>query len=112
MTPNIPDMAERSMRGPQWRTDVLPFDQRPGRQFILVEGFKAHSGVLWNRVWADVAYIRREDRPDSFLGYRREDMDRIRRDGDMDGVEKILGWLPASFPDFRSFAPPLEATHE
>lgn len=88
-----------------WRTDELPFDQRPGRQFILVEGFKEHSGRLWNRVWADVAFIRRGDQPDSLLGYRLEDMERIRRDGDMDVIEKVLGWLPASFPRWDQFGP-------
>jgi hypothetical protein len=87
-----------------WRTDVLPFESRPYRQFILVEGFKEHSGVVWNRVWADVAFIRRDDQPDSILEYRAEDIERIRRDGDMDGVEKVLGWMPANFPDFNEFA--------
>jgi hypothetical protein len=83
-----------------WRTDILPFDRRPSRQFILVEGFKEHSGGLWRRLWADVAFIRRDDQPDSLLEYRREDIERIMRDGDMDCAEAIVGWLPAVFPPF------------
>lgn len=80
---------------------TLPeFDKQPGRQFILVEGFKQHSGALWARKWADVAFIRRSDQPDSILGYRREDMDRIRRDGDMDCIERVTHWAPAKFPIF------------
>lgn len=86
-----------------WRTDELPFEKRPSRQFILVEGWKEHSGQLWNRLYADVAFIRRDDQPDSLLGYRREDIERILRDGDMDGIQKVLGWLPASFPNFQIF---------
>jgi hypothetical protein len=85
--------------------DMPPFDQRPSRQFILVEGFREHSGHLWHRVWADVAFIRRDDQPDSSLGYRVEDIGRIMRDGDMDCAERIIGWLPAAFPYFNAIAP-------
>lgn len=81
-----------------WRTDVLPFEDRPTRQFVLVEGFCEHGGRLWNRTWCDLATIRPDDHPDSVLGYRREDMERIMRDGDIDCIESVLGWLPASFP--------------
>jgi hypothetical protein len=84
------------MNAEPWRTDELPFDNRPMRQFIVVDGWKEHSGVLWHRRYADLAYIRRDDQPDSMLGYRREDMERIMRDGDMDGIEAVVGWRPAT----------------
>ena len=90
----------------KWRTDKPPFDDTPHRQFVLVEGVKYHSGVKWLRLHADTAYIRREDQPDQLLGYREEDILRIMRDGDMDEAERVLGWLPATFPSFAQF------THE
>jgi hypothetical protein len=89
--------------------DMPPFEHCPHRLFILVEGFKEHSGSLWNRLWADTAFIRPEDAPDGMLGYRRADIERIERDGDMDCAERIVGWLPAVFPYFTDIAP---AQHE
>lgn len=82
-----------------WLTsaELPPFDERPGRHFVRVEGWKEHSGTLWPRVWFDVAFIRREDQPDGVRGYRRSDMDRIMRDGDMDVIEAVTHWAPASF---------------
>lgn len=90
----------------EWRTDVLPFEHRPSRQFVLIEGFRSHSGQLWQRMWADVAFIRRDDQPDSMFGYRREDMERMMRDGDIECIERVVGWLPASFPYFNALATP------
>jgi hypothetical protein len=82
-----------------WLTsaELPPFDKRPARHFIRVEGWKEHSDGLWHRVWFDVAFICREDQPDSMLGYRRSDMERIMRDGDMDCIEVVTHWAPASF---------------
>lgn len=78
-------------------SELPPWDQRPGRHFIRVEGWKQHSGSCWHRLHFDVAWIRRDDLPDSVLGYRREDMDRIMRDGDMDGIDAVTHWAPADF---------------
>lgn len=69
---------------PEW-----DWDHRPGRMLILVEGWKSHSGAMWNRVWCDIAQID----PAGPHGFRREDIERIRRDGDMDGTERVLAWM-------------------
>lgn len=73
--------------------DQPEWDHRPIRQIIRAEGFKEHSGSCWHRVWVDVAYIER----DAPLGYRASDLERIRKDGDMDFIERITHWKPAIF---------------
>lgn len=85
-----------------WRTDQLPFDQRPIYQFVLIEGYQEHSGKTWHRLFAGTAMI--DGTPDNRWGYRRSDIDRIQRDGDMIVVERVLGWVPASYPNFTKFA--------
>ena len=78
----------------EWRTDALPFDKRPYRQFVWLSGERNHSGVRWRRDWWGVAFIR----PDG-LGYREEDIARLEEEGDMDaGTAEIYGWLPACAP--------------
>ena len=74
--------------------EELPdWDHRPIRQFIRVEGAKEHSGESWHRVWFDVAYIER----DAPFGYRQSDMERARKDGGMDYIERVTHWAPAVF---------------
>ena len=80
----------------EWRPwhefEAMPPDQRPGRIFVLVEGWKAHSGVMWDRRYADLAWTH----PKQPFLLRQEDRDRIVRDGGMDGIEAVLMWHPAS----------------
>lgn len=86
-----------------WRTDKPPFMSRPIYQFVLLEGYEEHSGRTWHRLFAGTATISAE--PGNRWGYRREDIDRIQRDGGMDVVERIKGWVPASFPRWDWFIP-------
>ena len=71
------------------------FEDRPIRQLIVVEGQKHHSGASWFRRYVADAYISRNDP----FGYRREDLDRAQRDGDMDYIEKITFWMPFILPE-------------
>ncbi len=80
--------------------DQPEYERRPHRQFIIVEGWKAHSGVTWARAAWGIASIRREDDPECMMGYYRVDVERIRRDGDMDGVNCIRFWMPAILVPF------------
>lgn len=83
-----------------WRpiAELPAFDDQPCRQFIIVEGWSMHDGRphKWARRWADTAYIDKNTR----WGYRQSDIDRIMKDGDMDGVDAITHWMPAQFPLF------------
>lgn len=92
-------MAERDRLAkalePKWRTDLPPWDERPSRQFIRVEGCNTHSGATWRREWWDIARIS----PEGHQGYRTSDMERIARDGDMDfDTMQVVGWMPAALP--------------
>lgn len=80
----------------QWMPgDTLPDTMsRPGRCFIRVEGWKEHSGVTWARVWCDLVHTNNE----THWGFRAADIDRMCRDGDMDGIERITHWAPGTFP--------------
>lgn len=80
----------------EWQpSDTLPdLMERPGRCFIRVEGWAEHSGVMWHRVWCDLVHTSSE----THWGFRRSDMDRIKRDGDMVGIDRITHWMPAAFP--------------
>ena len=83
----------------EWQsTATLPVDfgEWPSRQFILVQGWKAHSGIIWKRSHWDVSFVRSTD-PHH---YRAEDMERIRRDGDMDGIDAVTHWAPARVANF------------
>lgn len=82
----------------------LPISERPefmhcpARQFIRVEGWRTHSGNTWMRTYHGVAFARPEGALDEMHGYRREDIERIMKEGDMDGVDEITHWMPARFP--------------
>ena len=80
--------------------DQPDFENRPHRQFILVEGWQAHSGVTWARAHWGIARICREDQPDYLMGYQRADVERIMREDAMDGVDRIDYWMPAKCPPF------------
>lgn len=74
-------------------------DQRPGRQFIIVEGSSDHSGLSWHRMHIGDAYIRKPGTDGEMLGYRKEDILRICKDGDMDPFTAMVTyWMPAAFP--------------
>lgn len=68
--------------------------ERPGRCFIRIEGAKQHSGALWHRSWTDLVHTTSE----THWGFRRADMERMIKDGDMDYIERITHWMPAAFP--------------
>lgn len=81
-----------------WRTDVLPFEQRPIYQFVLLEGYQEHSGRTWHRRFAGTAMpVGAGGR----FGYRASDIDRIQNDGDMIVVERVVGWMPATWPSWN-----------
>lgn len=73
---------KRMIEAPEW-------DQRPGRQFILLEGTRSHSGEQWPRRHVCVAYLDKEG-PD---GFRLNDIQRGLKDGDMD-VGVVTHWAP------------------
>jgi len=76
------------------------FMHRPHRQFIRVEGWSNHTGdwIVWHRTYCGVAFIRPDGHPEELHGYRREDIERIMKEGDMDGVDEVTHWMPAIFP--------------
>lgn len=76
---------------PDWKpvAELPDWDHRPTRQFVHVEGWRAHSGVTWRRQYAGDALIDK----DGPQGYRREDIERLMRDGDMDDGE-VTFWAP------------------
>lgn len=74
-------------------------DQQPGRQFIRLEGSREHSGHTWARVWCGEAFIRKPGSEDEMHQYRRDDILRLCKDGDMDAVTAVVThWMPATFP--------------
>lgn len=76
-----------------------PFDERPFRQFIRIEGSRYHSGGDWHRVYCGDAFIRMDNDPDGIQGYRHDDFIRLCADGDMDwATARVTHWMPAIFP--------------
>lgn len=67
-------------------------DNRPGRIFVRVEGWKEHSGAVWKREHADLVWTR----PDEPFFIDPEGLKRILKDGGMDGIDRITGWCPAT----------------
>ena len=61
---------------------------RPGRQFVMLEGTKEHSGLPWKRQYIGDARV-----GDGPQGYRKADIDRLLKDGDMDCGE-VKFWAP------------------
>jgi hypothetical protein len=70
------------------------FMHQPGRQFIFAVGWKQHSGGVWDRRGWGLAWIR----PADPFGYRREDIERLMVEQDMDGIEDVTHWMPAVLP--------------
>lgn len=79
---------------PDWKPydQDLPFDKRPGRQFVHIDGFCEHSGVKWRRRIIGIAYLNNGGPQ----GYRREDIERLMREGDME-EGRVTFWAPAIF---------------
>lgn len=86
-----------------WRTDTPDFMHQPIYQFVLLEGYQEHSGGTWARKFAGTAMISKG--AGSRFGYRGSDIDRIQADGDMIVVERVAGWVPASWPRWDWFTP-------
>ena len=77
--------------------DTLPeMEKRPGRMIIRVEGWKTHDWgtIMFARVYYDTAGISNE----THWGFRQSDLDRIMKDGDMDGIDAITDWHPLPPP--------------
>lgn len=82
---------------------ALPdWDSRPPCHLIVLEGVKEHSGMSWRRPYAGEARISKNEP----WGYRHEDIARLKRDGDMDYVERVLCWMPLRMPDIPESEPP------
>jgi hypothetical protein len=81
---------------PEWLPiEKLPqFDYRPFRHIILVEGIAEHSGSTWFRRGHGVADIRKENSPDHYMGYNRNDILKIMKENDIDVITKITHWMP------------------
>ena|ERR1700687_3546877 len=79
------------------------FMEQPGRQFIRVEGWSNHTGgnITWHRTWSGIAWIRPQGHPEEMHGYRREDIRRIMKEGDMDGIDEVTHWMPVRFPTVK-----------
>lgn len=79
-----------------WRpiADLPPFNERPQRHFVIIEGWKSHHGRRWARAYWGIAYTH----PDGQFGYRRKDITRLRIEGDMDVVDGVTYWMPAVVP--------------
>lgn len=86
----------------QWLPgETLPSpERRPGRCFIRVEGWSAHDGGphTWERVHCGMASTSSE----THWGFRKSDIYKIMKDGDMDGIDAITHWMPATFPPLRA----------
>lgn len=70
----------------------LPFDKRPMRQLIHIEGTTNHTGVNWRRQFIGIAHIDKNGPQ----GYREDEINQFLKEGDMDyGV--VTFWAPAIF---------------
>lgn len=78
-------------------------DHQPGRQFILIEGSREHSGAKWYRQHAGEAYIRKSGTEGEMLQYREADILRLCSDGDIDPwTARVTHWMPGVYPHFPS----------
>lgn len=85
-----------------WKTasERPAWDEQPMRQFIRLEGSCTHHGDTWARVFCGEAWIRKPGTEDELLGYRKSDIERLCRDGDIDiETAEVTHWMPAIFPD-------------
>jgi hypothetical protein len=83
-------------------------DHQPGRQFILIEGSTIHSGASWYRQHAGEAYIRKPGSEDEMLQYRKSDVLRICKDGEIDPhTARVTHWMPGKYPCFPDRTPAL-----
>ena len=67
---------------PDWKpiSEYPESGQRPGRQWVFLEGSKNHSGVTWVRQYIGDVIL---DGTGAY-GYRETDLRRLLDDGDMD----------------------------
>lgn len=88
------EFVEAMARGwqPFSTLDAMPWDQRPGRIFARFTGWKEHSGVTWAREHADLVWTRK-DQP---FHIAPDDRKRVMQQGDMDGIDGIAAWMPAT----------------
>ena len=73
-----------------WRpiSELPESGDRPGRQFVYLEGVCHHSGMAWGRQHVGTAYT-----GDGQQGYREDDIRRLLAEGDMDFGE-VTYWAP------------------
>lgn len=86
---------------PEWQPiETRPsWDHQPCRQFIRLEGSRSHHGSNWARVYCGEAFIRKPGGDDELLQYRKDDILRLCRDGDIDvETAQVTHWMPATFP--------------
>lgn len=86
----------------RWIPMTYPVDgeHRAPRQFIRVEGWSNHTGgnITWHRLWCGIAWTRPIGERDELHGYRRQDIEQIMKEGDMDGIDRITHWMPVVWP--------------
>lgn len=95
--PGVMTGKPRSTAIMEWRpgTELPEVSNRPGRCFVRVQGWQAHSGTTWVRFHCDLVYTS----DDNKWGFRQEDIDRIMHDGDMDAIDAITHWMPVTWPN-------------
>jgi hypothetical protein len=73
--------------------DTLPpRGHRPGRMFVVVQGIRWHSGVVWTRQCAGIAHT-------SGDGFAQDDISHIEENGDMDGgTGQVTHWMQWCLP--------------
>ena len=82
-----------------WRTDVPEFGKTPIWQHIFVQGSCYHDGGTWFRTGWGRATIRVQHSPEHFLGYKRDHIEAICREFDIDiETVRVVGWLPSRPP--------------
>lgn len=78
----------------EWKhIDTLPpAGERPGRAFVVVQGFQSHSGMDWLRREAGIARTNNE-------GFYGEDIALIEEQGHMEkGSGVVTHWMPWCLP--------------
>ena len=76
---------------PDWKpiSEYPEPGQRPGRQWVFLEGGRNHSSVTWTRQYIGDVILDGS----GVYGYRESDITRLLDDGDMDFGE-VKFWAP------------------
>jgi hypothetical protein len=80
----------------QWQKieTLPPPGERPGRVFVVIEGFKDHSGLSWYRQHAGLAYTYNH-------GITPETLRKLEKEGDMEvGTAVVTHWMPYDLPPY------------